>query len=486
MSIPDPYSEHRENYEAETAVDLRKQRLRRQSDPNPEPAVVDEDTDGEHDAGTDAFDDGDVNEVFADPYQVGQDALAANEEPAIDIPAEYGGRDFDSETAELDNRPALWGLRGRVNAALGLTRPPLPESAEARFRQSVRRVQQPLPGCMVVSVIGLKGDAGKTSTTTALANTFGTHRGRGVVAWDACENSGTLGHRAHRTTDPELGPWDILENARALASADAVSGTLGHYLRLQPTHDEVLASDSSTSRQSGIGWDECAALMAVLRRHRDLIIVDTGNNATASNWQWAVQHSDILVIPLPLRRDMAILTMNMLDGIIARGYEHLVRSALILTVVLPGDKDSVDTALRLEGWLEKEFEAIGGVGRIMRVPYEPKFASGERIRYQELGQATVEAYTNVAAEIADRLADRAYERTAEYADAYAPQEFTRPSQAERRPPRRPYSLPPHSIPQPAPQSYDADADYDRHPPREQWRPRAVPPRDQPPREDPFR
>ncbi|TFI44807.1 ParA family protein [Rhodococcus sp. 1R11] len=485
MSIPDPYSEHRENYEAETAVDLRKQRLRRQSDPEPA-APEPTDDDGEPQA-TELTGD----EVFADPYQVGQDALAANEEPVIDVPAEYGGRDFDSETADLDKRPALWGLRGRVNAALGLTRPPLPDSAEARFRQSVRRVQQPLPGCMVVSVIGLKGDAGKTSTTTALANTFGTHRGRGVVAWDACENSGTLGHRADRTTDPELGPWDILENARALASADAVSGTLGHYLRLQPTHDEVLASDSSTSRQSGIGWDECAALMAVLRRHRDLIIVDTGNNATASNWQWAVQHSDILVIPLPLRRDMAILTMNMLDGIIARGYEHLVRSALILTVVLPGDKDSVDTALRLEGWLEKELEAIGGVGRIMRMPYEPKFASGERIHYHELNRATVEAYTNVAAEIADRLADRAYERTAEYADAYAPQEFTRPSQAERRPARRPYSIPPHSIPphsipQPAPQSYDDGEDYDRPPPRGQWRPRAVPPRDQPPREDPFR
>jgi hypothetical protein len=157
-----------------------------------------------------------------------------------------------------------------------------------------------------------------------------------------------------------------------------------------------------------------------------------------------------------------------------------------LTVVLPGDKNSVDTAVRLEGKLEKEFEAIGGVGRIMRVPYEPKFASGERIHYHELNQATVEAYTNVAAEIADRLADRAYERAAEYADAYAPQEFTRPSQAERRPPRRPYSISPPSIPQPAPQSYDHGEDYDRHPPREQWRPRAVPPRDHPPREDPFR
>ena len=61
MSIPDPYSEHRENYEAETAVDLRKQRLRRQSDPEPA-APEPTDDDGEPQA-TELTGD----EVFADP-----------------------------------------------------------------------------------------------------------------------------------------------------------------------------------------------------------------------------------------------------------------------------------------------------------------------------------------------------------------------------------------------------------------------------------
>ncbi len=97
---------------------------------------------------------------------------------------------------------------------------PKPDSAEVRFRQSVTRVQQPLPGCMVVSVISLKGDAGKTSTTLTLANTFGSHR-HGVVAWDANQSTGTLGDRAANPTDPDVGPWDVLENARDLTSAGA-------------------------------------------------------------------------------------------------------------------------------------------------------------------------------------------------------------------------------------------------------------------------
>ncbi|MFI5436174.1 hypothetical protein ACHMZP_30715 [Rhodococcus baikonurensis] len=210
MSTPDPY-EAQSNYDAEIPVNLRSQRLRRQPVPDPEPApsesvepdpVVDE-------ADTEAFDE--VEAGYADPYAVGQDALAANEEPAPLAEVGYAGRRFEREGNDIDNSPATWGWRGRVNAAAGMKMAPKPDSAEVRFRQSITRIQQTLPGCMVVSVISLKGDAGKTSTTIALANTFGRHRGHGVVAWDANESTGSLGDRAARTTDPELGPWDVLE-----------------------------------------------------------------------------------------------------------------------------------------------------------------------------------------------------------------------------------------------------------------------------------
>jgi MinD-like ATPase involved in chromosome partitioning or flagellar assembly len=421
VSTPNPYAEHQDNYDAEQTVNLRSQRLRRQPPPETEPTET-EPADETDTATLDEVDSG-----YADPYAVGQDALAANEEPAPIAPTGYVGRRFEREDNEIDNGPATWGWRGRVNAAAGMKMAPKPGSAEVRFRESVTRVQQSLPGCMVVSVISLKGDAGKTSTTVALANTFGRHRGRGVVAWDANESTGTLGDRAARTTDRELGPWDVLENAHALASSDAVSGVLGNYLRLQPTHDEVLAADTSTTRDRGIGWDECAALMAVLRRHRDLIFIDTGNNPVAANWLWAVQHSNLLVVPLPLRRDMAKMALQMLEGIADRGFGQLVRSAIVLTVVTPGSDPS------LEADIEEEFGRLG-VTNIIRVPYEPSFATGERIVYDRLLPSTIEAYTNVAAEIADSLAASVYGHAAEYADAYAPEQIHRPPEAARRAP----------------------------------------------------
>lgn len=443
VSAPDPYDEHQDTYTTEKAVDLRGQRLRRQSRPAAETAPIETPEPAPQiESATESGDTELVDESagYDDPYAVGQDALAENDEPEFDYR-------FERETSEVDDSPATWGWRGRVNAAVGMKMAPKPDSAEVRFRQSVTRVQQPLPGCMVVSVISLKGDAGKTSTTLTLANTFGSHR-HGVVAWDANQSTGTLGDRAANPTDPDVGPWDVLENARDLTSAGAVSGALGRFLRLQPTHDEVLGADTSTSRDHGIGWDECAAIMAVLRRHRDLIFIDTGNEPVAANWQWAVQHSNLLVVPLPLRLDMTKMALRMFKGIIARGFGHLVSSAIVLTVVTPGSDPTLEPEL---------VEGLARLGlpeeNVIRVPYEPSFATGERIVYDRLLPSTIEAYTNVAAEIADALAASVYGRAAEYADPYTPEQIQRPPEVIRRTAR----------PEPVAQYEDRYAEYEPEP-----------------------
>lgn len=454
VSTPDPY-ETQSTYDAEIPVNLRSQRLRRQPAPAPEPIESTEADPVLDETDTEALDE--VDAGYADPYAVGQDALAANEEPAPLAEVGYAGRRFEREGNDIDNSPATWGWRGRVNAAAGMKMAPKPDSAEVRFRQSVTRIQQTLPGCMVVSVISLKGDAGKTSTTLTLANTFGSHR-HGVVAWDANQSTGTLGDRAANPTDPDVGPWDVLENARDLTSAGAVSGALGRFLRLQPTHDEVLGADTSTSRDHGIGWDECAAIMAVLRRHRDLIFIDTGNEPVAANWQWAVQHSNLLVVPLPLRLDMTKMALRMFKGIIARGFGHLVSSAIVLTVVTPGSDPTLEPEL---------VEGLARLGlpeeNVIRVPYEPSFATGERIVYDRLLPSTIEAYTNVAAEIADALAASVYGRAAEYADPYTPEQIQRPPEVIRRTAR----------PEPVAQYEDRYAEYE---PESRPNPRPLRPR----------
>ncbi|MBY6412866.1 ParA family protein [Rhodococcus sp. BP-252] len=399
------------DYQAESAVNLRSQRLRR---PDPQPDETDT-------ASADS-------DLAPDPYGVGQDALAAIDAPEVDPDALYRARMFDRVEEDLTAEPATWGLRGRVNAAFGAHMRPKPNTPEVRFRQSVHTVQQPLPGCSVVSVMNPKGGAGKTPTALMLGATFGTHRGQGVAVWDASESTGSLGDRAARTTDPELTVWDLLEHAGELASTSAVSGSLNAFLRRQPTMDDILAADNSTTQSRSIGWDECAAVMAVLRRHRDLIVVDTGNNPLADNWQWAVQHSDVLVVPLPLRMDIAKQVYLMLDGIAARGYGHLLASTVVVTCMTP------DSSPELSQVIFDDLSDLGiAPGNFVEAPYEPALARGGRIVYKDLPAATIEGYTNVTALVADALGDARRAAAFEYTDPHSPESL------HRHPPER--SLP---------------------------------------------
>ncbi|WP_084727260.1 MinD/ParA family ATP-binding protein [Rhodococcoides yunnanense] len=412
---------HVADYEAEAAVNLRAQRLRRPNvdDTEPEP--------------------NDREASAPDPYGVGQDALAAVDD-WDESERPYRAQLFDHHDSDPTTQPATWGLRGRLNAALGARLRPKDLSTEARYRTSIRTVQQPLPGCSVVSVINPKGGSGNTITAAMLGSTFGRHRGTGVVVWDACESTGSLGDRAARTTDPELTVWDLLAHASDLASSAAVSGALNTFLRRQPTMEDVLASDNSMTNGQSIGWDECAAVMAILRRHRDLIVIDTGNNPVADNWQWAVAHSDVLVVPLPLRLDMAKQVYQMLDSLISRGLEHLLASTIVVTCVTP------DAAPESTPMIFQDLHHLG-IPRenFVQAPYEPVLARGERIQYSELPAETIEAYTNVTALVADTLAEARRATTQQYSDPVSPKSlYRRPSDDLRRfpppPPAQPVAL----------------------------------------------
>ncbi len=114
--------------------------------------------------------------------------------------------------------------------------------------------------------------------------------------------------------------------------------------------------------------------------HRDLLIVDTATTAQAAAWQWAVRNADVLVVPLPMRRDMAQHAYAMLEGLRKRGLEHLVHSAIVLLCATPGGSDP-----NLESVIVDEFDALG-VQTYLRVPFEPVFASGERITLEAMSQ----------------------------------------------------------------------------------------------------
>ncbi|MFI1919335.1 MinD/ParA family protein [Nocardia sp. NPDC020380] len=382
-SEPDNDGAERDDYTAEAPVDLRRQRLRIGSD------------DADNATGSDEDDAGPTVNDENDPYGVGEVNLTRSGDPSADEVAAVREARLAmllKPAAGVHTDPARWGWRGRANA-FGMRVRPRRRGEEVKYRQAVERIRQPLPGTPVILVANPKGGSGKTPTTVMLSALFGRHRGGRVVAWDAHEACGTLAARTACCTSQHT-VWDVLGHAHELCTANTDASGLGRFLQRQPTLDETLASDQTPGGSICIGRDECAAILAVLRRHREMVVVDTGTNDRAEGFRWAVANATQLVVPIIGRRDVIVSALRLLDGIAEDGHEDLAARAVIaLCGVGPQHSGITDTL------------GAAGITRIVAVPFDPVLASGERIVLARMNRASVRAWTEVAATVADTVAE---------------------------------------------------------------------------------
>ncbi|MEV0246856.1 hypothetical protein AB0H76_09745 [Nocardia sp. NPDC050712] len=370
-----------EEYHAERPVNLRRQRLRPQLDtvlsaaePELEQAIDDS--------------------AISDPYGVGDHVAPVVSEQELASAREVRLAMLLEPAPGVENDPARWGWRGTLNT-LGLRLKPPLAGPEVAYRLAVQRIRQPLPGTSVIAVANPKGGSGVTPATIVLSGLFGQFRGGQVVAWDANEACGTLATRAAVTEGPET-VWDVLAHARELCSPNRDASSLGRMLQRQPTLDEVLASDQAPASTATLGRAECAAIMAVLRRHRSMILIDTGNNERAPAFDWAMEHATQLVIPVTGRRDSVVAALRLLDGLAQSGRTALAARAVLIYADEPGIAHGSQALAALDR---------AGVQRVMRVPYEPILADGDRIMLSRLGRAGLQAWADVAAAVADGLAE---------------------------------------------------------------------------------
>ncbi|MFI6998277.1 MinD/ParA family protein [Nocardia sp. NPDC050175] len=373
-------------YTAERPVDLRRQRLRRPASTETKDESLEAPAEQDRDAPS----------APNDPYGVGETNLSPTVPSAHDVAAAQEIRLSmllrPARRAETD--PAQWGWRGILNGA-GLRLKPARSSPEVAYRHAVERIRRPLPGTSVVVVANPKGGSGVTPATVVLSALFGRLRGGQVVAWDANESCGTLGARAATCSGPES-VWDVLAHARELCSVNGDASALGRMLQRQPSLDEILASDQTPGGSINVGREECAAILAVLRRHRSMILIDSGNNERAPGFRWSIENATQLVVPVTDRRDVVVAALRLLDGIADAGHETLAANAIIVLA------EHGDTHQQTE---VTDVLDRACAGRVVRVPYDPVLAGGERIVVSKLPRPTVRAWTHVAAAVADGLAE---------------------------------------------------------------------------------
>jgi len=306
------------------------------------------------------------------------DDLLAKRHPASTGPAEHGWRA---------------GVRKATFGGVRLA----PGRAERQRRVQTAAVRRTFDGPRTVVVLNPKGGAHKTTATMLLAATFGLQRGGYTLAWDNNETRGTLGWRSAHTEHQHTAV-DLLHALPSLGGASTVRvGDLDGYVRTQVDEQfDVLASDESSASGSSMDAVSFASLHRVLSRFYRVLVIDTGNNMRASNWQAAIDAADQVVVVSTIREDTAQSAAWALDALRSTGHDDAVRRAV---TILSAPDRKVDKDLRKR--LHTHFGAL--TRAVVEVPFDASLVAGGPIAFESLRPATRDAWLRATAVVADGL-----------------------------------------------------------------------------------
>lgn len=337
------------------------------------------------------------------PVQAGSVAVRAITDPQPE-PAPVAAPSTPPTLSDfLESRPAApvgpaeRGWQGGIRRLTGGLVSPAPSAAELSHRAAVSAVQRSLSGPRTIVVLNPKGGAHKTTATLLIAATFGMHRGGYTLAWDNNETMGTLGVRAQsaRHTNTAV---DLLRDLDRFADArSARVGDLDNYVRSQgDARFDALASDLDPAGAASIDAEAFGKLHSALSRFYRVLVIDTGNNMRASNWEAAVETADQLVIVSTIREDTAYGAASLLDGLRVKGHADKVASAV---TILSSPAKTADEQLSRR--LHDHFRQL--TRAVLDVPHDPALVAGGPLDIDALAPRTREAWLHATAAIAEGL-----------------------------------------------------------------------------------
>jgi putative peptide zinc metalloprotease protein len=280
-------------------------------------------------------------------------------------------------------RRFVWWLSGgRVN--LG------PGPAELAERRLIARAKTPVAGCRSIAVISRKGGVGKTTTTLMLGHTFASLRGDRVVALDGNPDAGSLGYRVRRETAATV--TNLLADEQEIVRYADIRA----YTNQAPTRLEVVASDDDPRITTALGEEDYRRAIALLERHYNLILLDTGTGVLESATKGILHLADQIVVVMSPSLDSARAASSTLDWLNENGHADLVDGAV-----------AVINAVREEGLVEVgkiEDHFQDRCRAVVQVPWDPHLADGAETQVERLRPMTRRAYLEVAAAVADGFA----------------------------------------------------------------------------------
>ncbi|SJM71456.1 hypothetical protein [Gulosibacter sp. 10] len=305
--------------------------------------------------------------------------------------------DFLSAKSKAQKRPAEQGWRAGIRRASGGLIKLGPGKRERTIRDEMASIQKVFDGTRTIVVMNPKGGAHKTTATLMIAAAFGSLRGGYTLAWDNNETRGTLGWRSRPGTTANTAVDLLRELPRFEISGGATISDIDRYVRNQgDAKFDVLASDDDAASAAIIDDDAFSRLHRVLSRFYRIMVIDTGNNMRASNWEAALDVADQLVIVSTAREDTAASAAWLADGLRERGYGDKLASA-VTVLSSPSSKEDPELTKKLHSHFHQLTRAV------VSVPYDQEFVGGGELNIPNLRPETREAWRHAAATIARGL-----------------------------------------------------------------------------------
>lgn len=281
------------------------------------------------------------------------------------------------------------GWRKALRRTTGINLGPSP--AEREWKDLERRLKANLRGAYLIAVMQIKGGVSKTTTTVGLGAALARYRDDKVVAIDGNPARGNL---AERIDHPSQNTWRSLINDDNL---NAYSDFRFHLGKDSTSGLEVLGSDPGDEVIQG--WQLTEAWQR-LQRQYPVGLIDCGNQMADDVTAAVLQMADAVVVVSTTRLDGAKYAQDTLNWLLAHGYPHLVRSAVM--VISNVTKIAADTAVRN---LHEDFERV--VRAVHTIPYDPHLHEATAIDFDRLKPETRRAFIEAAASLADGFAGAA-------------------------------------------------------------------------------
>ena len=267
------------------------------------------------------------------------------------------------------------------------------DSLRVRQRKAIdaRIAALPASGTGFVPVISRKGGVGTTTVAALLGMALADVRDDRVLAIDAHPDRGTLASRVN--PGPRSTVRDVVTHSASIRSVNDFAA----FVARDETRLDVLASESGPSLGLGFDQGDFGVIAGIAERFYGLALTDAGSGTTHSVLRAILAKADGLILVSGGSIDEAELTSETLTWLESKGYEELVRDAIVVV-----NTATLGTDVRGLEPIRRHFAAR--VRDVVILPYDPALAAGAVIEYDLLNVHTREAARDLAAILVDGLA----------------------------------------------------------------------------------